>query len=135
MNLEPDKSWAEAKNPLLGITPIINWVRDHYQKVYAPNTRETIRRQTMHQFVSAGIAIYNPDQPHRPVNSPKTVYQVEPAALTLIRSFGTPPWPDNLAVYLTKRDTLIALYAKEREQNLIPVQVDPNQGTSKNQFR
>jgi len=47
------------------------------------NTRETVRRQTMHQFVDAGIALYNPDKPDRPVNSPAAVYQIEPAALTL----------------------------------------------------
>ena len=79
-----------ANAPLMGITPIMDWEREHYGKDYAPNTRETVRRQTMHQFVNAGIALYNPDKPDRPVNSPKTVYQIEPATLTLLRSFETP---------------------------------------------
>ena len=61
LNLSPGKSWTEASAPLIGITPIIDWARKHYGKDYAPNTRETIRRQTMHQFVNAGIALYNPD--------------------------------------------------------------------------
>ncbi len=59
------------------------------RKTYAPNTRETVRRQTMHQFVDAGIALYNPDKPDRPVNSPAAVYQIEPSALGLLRSFDT----------------------------------------------
>ena len=79
-----------ANAPLMDITPIMDWEREHYGKDYAPNTRETVRRQTMHQFVNAGIALYNPDKPDRPVNSPKTVYQIEPATLTLLRSFETP---------------------------------------------
>jgi hypothetical protein len=62
LNLTPNKSWSDAENPLIGITPIMNWARQHYDKEYAPNTRETIRRQTMHQFCDAGIAIYNPDK-------------------------------------------------------------------------
>jgi hypothetical protein len=86
LNLTPEKSWADAEAPLMGITPIMDWVREHYKKDYAPNTRETVRRQTMHQFCEAGIALYNPDQPDRPVNSSKAAYQIEPSALALLRT-------------------------------------------------
>jgi len=63
LNLTPEKTWAEADNPLIGITPIMEWAREHYGKQYAPNTRETIRRHTMHQFCDAGVAQCNPDEP------------------------------------------------------------------------
>ena len=127
LNLTPGKTWADAQNPLVGITPIMDWVREHYDKDYAPNTRETIRRQTMHQFCDAGIALYNPDQPGRPVNSPKAVYQVEPATLTLLHTFGTSGWHEGLTSYLAGRETLVARYAMEREQNRIPVEIAPGQ--------
>jgi BsuBI/PstI restriction endonuclease domain/BsuBI/PstI restriction endonuclease HTH domain len=123
LNLTPDKTWADAENPLVGITPIMDWVRDNYGKTYAPNTRETIRRQTMHQFCDAGIALYNPDKPDRPVNSPKAVYQVEPRALALLRNFDTPAWNPDLATYLADCETLVARYAMERQQNRIPVEI------------
>lgn len=123
LNLTPGKAWADAENPLVGITPIMDWAREHYGKEYAPNTRETFRRQTMHQFCDAGIALYNPDRPDRPVNSPKAVYQIEPATLALLRIFGTPAWHDSLTAYLTERETLVARYAREREQNRIPVEI------------
>ncbi len=127
LNLTPDKAWADAENPLIGITPIMDWAREYYDKEYAPNTRETVRRQTMHQFCDAGVALYNPDKPDRPVNSPKAVYQIEPAALALLRTFGTPVWHDNLAAYLAERETLVARYANEREHNRIPVEIAPGQ--------
>ncbi|MCO6057275.1 restriction endonuclease [Pseudomonas sp. MOB-449] len=127
LNLTPGKSWKQASNPLIGITPIMDWIRDQYDKDYAPNTRETIRRQTMHQFCDAGLALYNPDCPTRPVNSPKAVYQVEPSALELLRTFGTAAWHDALAGYMVERETLVARYAKEREQNMIPVEIAPGQ--------
>ena len=123
LNLAPNKDWSQAESPLIGITPIMDWVREHYGKVYAPNTRETFRRQTMHQFCDAGIALYNPDKPDRAVNSPKAVYQIEPSALDLLRSFGTAQWNDNLNTYLAERHTLIARYAMVREQNRIPVEI------------
>ena len=125
LNLTPGTAWAAAQNPLVGITPIMDWAREHYGKEYAPNTRETIRRQTMHQFCDAGISLYNPDKPDRPVNSPKAVYQVEPAALALLRTFGTPAWHDGLTTYLAERETLVARYAMAREQNRIPVEIAP----------
>lgn len=126
LDLTPGKSWVDATNPLMGITPIMDWIRRHYDKNYAPNTRETIRRQTMHQFCDAGVAFYNPDKPERPVNSPRTVYQIEPATLALLRTFGTPQWRGNLTAYLEARETLVSRYAKERKQNRIPVVVAPD---------
>ena len=125
LNLTPDKKWAKAENPLIGITPIMDWSRDQYGKEYKPNTRETFRRQTMHQFVDAGIALYNPDKPDRSVNSPKAVYQIAPAALTLLRSYGTSKWSGNLTKYLTQNKSLAAKYAMVRKQKLIPVQIAP----------
>jgi hypothetical protein len=123
LNLTPGKPWSKAENPLIGITPIMDWARDHYDKNYAPNTRETVRRQTMHQLCDAGVAVYNADKPDRPVNSPKAVYQIEPGAFALLKTHGTPKWQNALANYLAERETLIARYAKERNQNRIPVQV------------
>jgi hypothetical protein len=123
LNLTPQKTWVQAQNPLMGITPIMDWIREYYKKPYAPNTRETVRRQTMHQFVDAGIALYNPDKPDRSVNSPAAVYQIGPAALALLQSFDTPAWHDKLTAYLAGQQTLLAQYAMERKQNLVPVLV------------
>ena len=125
LNLTPGKAWMDAENPLMGITPIMDWAREHYDKEYAPNTRETVRRQTMHQFCNAGIALYNPDVPDRPVNSPNAVYQIEPAALALLRTFDTPAWSDALTAYLAKHETLMNRYAKERELTRVPVAIAP----------
>ncbi|MGB8261951.1 MAG: BsuBI/PstI family type II restriction endonuclease [Terracidiphilus sp.] len=130
LNLTQKKTWAEAEAPLVGITPVMDWAHEHYEKKYAPNTRETFRRQTMHQFLAAGLVLYNPDKPDRSVNSPKAVYQIEPETLALIRCFGTKKWTSELAAYLTERQTLIAQYAKERKRNLIPVVVAPGKTIS-----
>lgn len=123
LDVKPDTKWSAAQAPLMGITPIMDWSRDHYGKDYAPNTRETFRRQSMHQFVEAGIALYNPDEPERPVNSPKAVYQVRPEFLALVKQFKTPNWDAALTEYLAENQTLIEKYARSREQVLVPVSV------------
>lgn len=125
LDLPPGSKWTKADTPLLGITPIMDWARKHYDKDYAPNTRETVRRQTMHQFVAAGLVLYNPDDPDRPVNSPKAVYQIESSAHALLQSVGTSKWRDKLDDYLSNRQTLVVRYARERNQRRIPVLVTP----------
>lgn len=125
LNITPSTKWVNGQSPLVGITPIMDWAKVHYGKHYAPNSRETFRRQTMHQFCAAGIALYNSDNPTRAVNSPKAVYQIEPTVLALLRTFDTPAWNVKLKGYLSKQKSLVARYAMEREQELIPVQVKP----------
>lgn len=123
LDIGPGANWSAAQAPLMGITPIMDWSRDNYGKDYAPNTRETFRRQSMHQFVEAGIALYNPDEPERPVNSPKAVYQVRPEFLALVKQFGGNTWDADLADYLAQNQTLLEKYARTREQVLVPVSV------------
>lgn len=121
LNLMPEKEWHEAENPLIGITPIMEFCSTFYQKKYAPNTRETFRRQTIHQFVDAGIVLYNPDNPTRPVNSPKAVYQIAPDILGLIKTYDTSEWQNNLNTYLSNCQTLTEKYAKARNLYKIPI--------------
>ena len=87
--LKPEMAWPEARAPLMGITPIMEFAAAHYGKEYAPNTRETVRRQTIHQFLDAGLVVTNPDAPDRAVNSPKVVYQLEARALRGLRLRNT----------------------------------------------
>lgn len=123
LDLTPEKDWSNANNPLIGITPIMEFAAKHYDKSYAPNSRETVRRQTVHQFVDAGLALYNPDEPTRPVNSPKAVYQIEPSVLEVLRLFGTGEWENRLGIYLLTYHSLAARYANERQMQQIPVKI------------
>lgn len=123
LDLKPAGSWNKLKRPLMGITPIMDYTREHYGREYAPNTRETFRRQTMHQFVEAGIALYNPDDPARPVNSPNACYQMSEEALQVVVAFDTDAWQSALDVWLEERQTLAAKWAKDRAMQMIPVMV------------
>src|SRR5262249_33878627 len=119
--LEPTTEWAKSADPLVGVTPIMEFIAKHYGKTYAPNTRETVRRQTIHQFMDGALVIANPDLPSRPVNSPKAVYQIEGGLLTLLRTLGTPEWDKALRTYLTSIETLAKRYARERTMERLPL--------------
>jgi hypothetical protein len=123
LNMTPRRGWSEAESPMMGITPIMDWAKEHYGRNYAPNTRETFRRQSMHQFVQAGIALYNPDNPSRPVNSPYAVYQISPELLRVLQSYGTKRYVSKLDEFLSERTTLAAMHAKERKMAMVPLKV------------
>ena len=123
LNITPDKAWGEAGSPLVGITPMMDFAREYYGKDYAPNTRETFRRFSMHQMVQAGIALYNPDMPDRPTNSPKAVYQISPAALDVIKAYGSRDWTGKLSAFKSMASTLTAQYAKERLMDMVKVKI------------
>jgi adenine-specific DNA-methyltransferase len=123
LDLKPNSKWSSAASPLRGITEMMDYFAEHFGKRYAPNTRETVRRFTIHQFVEAGFVLKNPDKPDRPVNSPQAVYQVEAGALELFRAFGTPQWDAKLASYLKAMPSLMVRYARERDMERIPVKL------------
>ena len=123
LDLKPPQPWNEAAEPLRGITPIIDFVAEAYGVRYAPNTRETIRDEAVKYFVEAGMLIRNPDDPNRPTNSGKTVYQIEPTALELFRSFGTLEWIGKLKSYLAARDRIRNELLRERKLTRIPVRL------------
>ena len=121
LDLDPRKKWSEAAEPRVGITPMMEFARDRYGVDYAPNTRETFRRFSVHQLVQAGIVVSNPDNPSRPVNSPKTVYQIAPEAGRLLRTLKSKEWKGRLVAYLTRQGALATRYARIRDLKRIPV--------------
>lgn len=91
--LRPQDEWTEAKREARTITKgIMDFVRRTYHVSYAPNTRETFRRQVLHQLVLANVADYNPFAPELPTNSPRAHYSISEPALRVIVKFGGPDW-------------------------------------------
>ena len=83
--LGPDDLWANVQRPLLRIWDIMGFMREAHGKDCAANSRETIRRQTIHQFEQARIVDRNPDDADRPTNSGKTVYMLTEEAADVLR--------------------------------------------------
>jgi len=121
LNLTPETPWSAASDPLRGITPMMEFFALYYGKQYKPNTRETVRRQTVHQFLDAGLIVANPDNLERPINSPKAVYQIDQATLELLRTYGTQQWKQHLRTYLASAATLQQKYSQAREMQRIPI--------------
>lgn len=102
---------------------VLVFAKDEYKKVYAENTRETIRRQTLHQFEQAGIAERNSDDPTRPTNSPNNVYNISTQALATISAYGTPQWDEAVRRFTKEKGRLVDRYQKVKASNTLALTV------------
>lgn len=123
-NIKENDKWSKATRQSLGLTKgVMSFVNDNYAKDYAPNTRETFRRQVLHQFIQARIVDYNPDNPSLPVNSPNAHYAITTDVLELVKTYKTKKWKDSVKQFVSSVGKLSEIYLKEREIIQIPVKL------------
>ena len=123
LNITPEKDWENAETPLVGITPMMTFAERYYNKHYAPNSRESFRRFSIHQLIQAAIILYNPDDPERSINSQNTVYQISPEALKVLKAYKTKNFDVLLADFISKQSTLLTQYSHEREMKMVSVKI------------
>ncbi|MBF7150001.1 BsuBI/PstI family type II restriction endonuclease [Bacillus toyonensis] len=116
-----DDSWNDASINSLRIVDMMNFMAEHYEKIYKPNSRETIRKESVHQFVDGAIAVSNDDDDERATNSPKYSYRLADETLEVIQAYGTKEWEEKLQKWLKNHETLVEQYSQVREMAMIPV--------------
>ena len=91
-NIKPEDDWSQAQAPLLPTVNIMQFIREHYGMDYKPNSRETIRRQTLHQFEQARIVDRNRDDPSRATNSKDNNYSLNQPIIDIMKEFPDGDW-------------------------------------------
>ena len=125
-NIKEEDKWSEGYRQSHGISKgIMAFISKNYQKEYAPNTRETFRRQVLHQFVQAGIADYNPDIPDLPFNSPRAHYAISEIALATIKTYGSRNWKKSIRRFIEQVGGLKEKYSRDRKMSRVPIKL-PN---------
>ena len=122
--IKKDSDWSEATASSHTLTKgIMNFVASEYKKTYAANTRETFRRQVLHQFVQAGVARYNPDQPNLPTNSPNAHYALTPEAHAAISHYGKSDFGAYVTEFIDSKGSLSERYARDRETQFVKLNI------------
>ena len=114
-------NWADSTNPRLRVRAMLDWMREYLDYPIAENSRESVRRFVLHQFVDAGFCLINDDDPDRAVNSPNTNYRLAPESLTVIKQYKTNRWKPALKKYLTSAPGLAERYKRARSFHRIPI--------------
>ena len=119
--LSEDAAWSEASKPSHSIHQILGFMRDTYGREYAENTRESVRRQVIHQFEQARLVDRNPDAPDLPTNSPRTHYGLTDEALNVLRLYQSGGWESELAAFRSSHGALLEIYQRRRQMREIPI--------------
>lgn len=105
---------------------IMRFINEFYSINYAENSRETFRRQTLHQFVQAGIVEHNPENNLMPTNSKDNHYRITDEAFKVIKSYNTNEWENNIRDFSLNTISLKDKYNKDKKINKIPIQIKGN---------
>ncbi|RSQ42265.1 restriction endonuclease [Acinetobacter baumannii] len=124
-SLKPEDDWSQAKAPLLPTVEIMQFIREYYGQDYKPNSRETIRRQTLHQFEQARIVDRNRDDPTRATNSKDNNYSLNESILNILKVYPTGDWQEKIKEYQKDLPNLQTLYSRILDKEKIPVKL-PN---------
>lgn len=120
-DIRPNDKWQEAKAPLLPTVSIMQFIRDNYGQDYKPNSRETIRRQTLHQFEQARIVDRNRDDPSRPTNSALNNYSLNKPIINILREYPDGNWQEKIDEYKEEINNLQELYRRTLDLQKIPI--------------
>ncbi len=108
----------------------MEFIRVHYGMDYKPNSRETIRRQTLHQFEQARIVDRNRDDPSRVTNSKDNNYSINQPILDILANYPDADWQAKVQEYKNAVPELIAQYERKLDMHKIPITL-PNGETVK----
>lgn len=120
-NLGPKSRWADAQRRSIRIHDVLEYTHEVFRKRYAENTRETVRRQVIHQFEQARVVDRNPDEPRLPTNSPRSHYALSEAALLVVRSHGTKSFTKEGQAFTDTHGSLLAVYSASKDMQLVPL--------------
>ncbi|WXT99762.1 MAG: Type-2 restriction enzyme AplI [Catillopecten margaritatus gill symbiont] len=120
-NVNSFSSWHSASAPLLPTVNIMEFIRNNYAMDYKPNSRETIRRQTLHQFEQAGIVERNRDDPARATNSRNNNYSLNQLILDILMVYPSSDWEEKVSEYKKAVPELKAQYDRKLDKHKIPI--------------
>lgn len=121
-----DSNWEKGHSELQTTRQIMDFIRDTYGRNYAANSRETIRRQTLHQFEQAAIVIRNADNPERATNSGNNNYSLSPSLAGVLENYPTGDWKSALKIFQEQVPTLQKTYLRSLNLNKINITLPDN---------
>lgn len=125
LNMQNSTPWTSASNKqMLRIHDVLLYIKEVFDKEYAENSRETLRKRVMRVLEQATVTVRNLDDPTRATNSGKTNYTITKEALQVIQSFGQKNYDTLLKEFIAQNGSLAAKYARARELHRIPLTIE-----------
>lgn len=119
-HIRQNNDWSQSSNEWIRIHDIIRFINVNYDVKYAENTRETIRKNVIHQFRDAAIVEDN----GKSTNSPHYRYRLTEEFLNLIQDYNSLQWDNSLNEFLSKHESLVSIYSSKKELLKKPVLIN-----------
>lgn len=126
-NIRPQDDWKISQTPMLPTVDIMQFIREHFGQDYKPNSRETIRRQTLHQFEQARIVDRNRDNPSRATNSKDNNYSLNKPIIDILKEYPNGAWRQKIDEFKKDLHNLQELYQRKLDMQKIPVRLPSGQ--------
>lgn len=119
-NMAQKTIWSEAENPWMGPHEIITYLRENEIKTYAENSRESIRKGTLHPFRDLAIV----EDTSLASNSGNYKYRLTDEILELLRVYQTDEWEIALKYHNKYNKALVHSYQSKKELEKMPIRVN-----------
>jgi len=120
-NIKPNSYWNTASVNLLPTVNIMSFIRDEYGMDYKPNSRETIRRETLHQFEQARMVDRNRDDPNRATNSRNNNYSLNQPIIKILHAYPDGDWKNLITKFQEEVPSLQKQYDRVINKAKIPI--------------
>ena len=116
--IKKSTQWKNATNEWMRIHDIIQFANNHYYKGYAENSRETFRKQALHNFRNAAMVEDN----GKATNSPNYRWRITEEFLKVLRSIDK--GNSALLDFKKKHISLVELYSSKRTLKKMPIKIN-----------
>lgn len=124
LGLTNTNEWSSSNNTCsYRIHDVLENIKYTFDKVYAENSRETLRKRVMRVLEQCMVIVRNADDLTRPTNSGKTNYSITNEYLEVIKSYGTTDYQTLVENFLKNHGNLSEQYAKKRDIYRVPITI------------
>ncbi|MBR5070005.1 MAG: restriction endonuclease [Bacteroidales bacterium] len=117
-NIKKATPWKNATNDWLRVHDIISFANKNYYAGYAENSRETFRKQALHNFRNAAMVEDNGVA----TNSPNYRWRITDEFLSVLRNIDNEN--DALLTFKEQHISLVDLYSSKRSIKKMPVKIN-----------
>ncbi len=123
-----DKSWAESasvsEGHILRTRQIISYINSHFEEKISSGSYDDIRRKDLIRLTGMGLVVKSANNPEADTNDGTRGYGVESKFSSLIRTYGTKQWDEQLESFEIDED-YIAKFNSDRTLEKLTVTLEP----------
>lgn len=126
-SMTTSKKWSQSLSitdgNILGTRDIIHYINQHFKENISPGSYDDIRRKDLVRLVGMGLVVKSADNPNADTNDGTRGYAIEENFSTLIKSYGSPSWNNNMDSFEIDQE-YVDLFQSKRNIRKLKVELE-----------